>query len=147
VADRKELVDRVDVTTLLRFLRTFADDHHQGREESALFPELMRSVQTQEASVRHMLFEHDQERSLVGGLEDALMTKHGPEFAHFAGRLASLIRNHIYKEDRILFEIVDCSLTPEQDEKVTSELCKFELDPGVLKDLRRLESKYVRKVA
>src|SRR2546422_5690958 len=32
-----------DVETLLRFLRGFADDHHQAQEESALFPELMRT--------------------------------------------------------------------------------------------------------
>ena len=64
-----------DVETLLRFLRGFADDHHQAQEESALFPELMRTSAWHEDPLRHMVFEHDQERSLVDGLEDALQIK------------------------------------------------------------------------
>src|SRR5438445_5565563 len=68
-----------DVETLLRFLRGFADDHHQAQEESALFPELMRTSAWHEGPLRHMVFEHDQERSLVDGIEDALRTKKGSE--------------------------------------------------------------------
>src|SRR5262245_32239712 len=61
-----------DVETILRFLRAFADDYHQAKEESALFPELMRTSAANKGPLRHMIFEHDQERSLVGGLEDAM---------------------------------------------------------------------------
>src|SRR5207247_5328626 len=116
--DKEEYVDPEDVETLLRFLRTFADDHHQTKEESALFPELMRTSAAQEGPLRQMLFEHDQERSLVEGLEDALYTKKGAEFVYFANRLTALLRNHIRKEDDILFEIVERTLSSEQDEKV-----------------------------
>ena len=56
-----------DLQAVLRFLRTFTDDHHQTKEESALFPELRRTSAAQEGPLRHMLFEHDQERSLVEG--------------------------------------------------------------------------------
>ena len=139
-------VDGEDVETILRFLRVFADDHHQTKEESALFPELRRSCIAGEPSVRHMLFEHDQERSLVEALEDALRTKKDTEFVYFADRFVALIRNHIRKEDTILFEIVDRQLSPEQDEKVVSELKKFATKPEWFADLRRLEWKYVRKV-
>ena len=41
--ENSQLVAFEDVETLLRFLRGFADDHHQAQEESALFPELMRT--------------------------------------------------------------------------------------------------------
>jgi hemerythrin-like domain-containing protein len=142
-----EPADRDDLAAILRFLRVFADDHHQTREESALFPEIMRTAQAQVGPVRHMLFEHNQERSLVEALEDSLCTKQGLEFVCFANRLTALIRNHIYKEDNILFDIVERSLSPEQDEKVTAELNKFQLDVELLADLRRLEGKYLRKVA
>src|SRR5262245_9796372 len=140
-------IEREDVETILRFLRVFADDHHQVKEESALFPELRRTRCTQEPALRHMLFEHDQERSLVEALEDALRTKKDTEFVYFADRFVALIRNHIRKEDTILFEIVDRQLSPEQDEKVVSELKKFATKPEWFADLRRLEWTYVRKVA
>jgi hemerythrin-like domain-containing protein len=145
--EKDQPVDDEDVETILRFLRAFADEHHQGKEESALFPELRRTCIAEEPSVRQMLFEHDQERSLVEGLEDALRTKKGPEFIQFAHRFVALIRNHIYKEDYILFAIVERNLSPEQDEKVIAEFEKFQIDSGYLSDLRRLEWKYLRKAA
>jgi len=145
--DKEEYVDHEDVETLLRFLRTFADDHHQTKEESALFPELMRTSSAQEGPLRQMLFEHEQERSLVEALEEALHTKKGMDFVHFSGRFVDLIRNHIRKEDKILFAIVERSLSPQQDEKVAAEFGKFQFNPGLLADLRRLEWKYLRRAA
>jgi hemerythrin-like domain-containing protein len=136
-----------DVVTLLGFLRAFADEHHQMKEESALFPELLRASSKQDGPLHQMLFEHDQERSLVEGLEESLFTKHGIEFVQFANRLTSLIRNHIYKEDNILFDIVDRSISDEQDEKVVAEFSNFQINPSVLADLRRQEWKYLRKAA
>jgi hemerythrin-like domain-containing protein len=145
--EQDQPVDDEDVEAILRFLRTFADDHHQAKEESALFPELRRTCCAEEPSVRQMLFEHDQERSLVEALEDALHTKKGPQFVQFAHRFVALIRNHIYKEDYILFAIVERNLTAEQDETVVAEFEKFDIDERCLADLRRLEWKYLRKAA
>ena len=72
-----------DVETILHFLRAFADNQHQAKEESALFPELLRTSAANGPPLRQMIFEHDQERSLVEGLEDSLRTKRGMEFVHF----------------------------------------------------------------
>jgi hemerythrin-like domain-containing protein len=145
--EREQPVEAQDVETLLRFLHAFADDNHQAKEESALFPELLRSSCANEPGLRQMIFEHDQERSLVEALEDSLHTKKGTEFVHFANRFIGLIRTHIHKEDNILFEIAESALRPEQDERVTAELQKFESDPALMSDLRRLEWAYVRRVA
>src|SRR5262245_229499 len=142
-----DAVEPQHVETLLRFLRTFADDHHQVKEESALFPELLRTSLANDARLRQMSFEHDQERSLVEGLEDALRTKKGADFVHFAKWLALLIRAHIHKEDNILFELAERSFSPEQDEQVTAELNKFKVDQSVLADLDALETTYLRQVA
>jgi hemerythrin-like domain-containing protein len=136
-----------DVESILNFLRAFADNQHQAKEESALFPELLRTSAANDAPLRQMVFEHDQERSLVEGLEDSLRTKHGMDFVHFAHRLTGLIRTHIRKEDNILFPIAERCLSPEQDERVTAELNQFEADAGFLADLRRLEWTYLRRVA
>jgi hemerythrin-like domain-containing protein len=58
-----------------------------------------------------------------------------------------LLRNHIRKEDKILFEIVERSLTTEQDERVVAELNRFQISLDLLADLRRLEWTYLRRVA
>jgi hemerythrin-like domain-containing protein len=94
-----------------------------------------------------MLFEHDQERSLVEGLEDSLRTKKGIEFVQLAARLIDLLRNHIRKEDKILFEIVEGSLSAEQDDRVTAAFNQFQIGLDFLADLRRLEWTYLRRVA
>ena len=145
--EKRQPVEPEDVETLLRFLRSFADDHHQVKEECALFPELMRTSLANDGRLRQMAFEHDQERSLVEGLEDALRTKNGPDFVHFANWLTRLIRTHIHKEDNILFEIAQRSLSEEQDERITAELEKFQVDPRIVADLECLERTYLRRAA
>ncbi len=145
--ERNQPVPAEDIETILRFLRVFADDHPQGKEESALFPELRRTSAGNQEPLRHMTFEHDQERSLVEGLEDALLTKKGTEFVHFARRLTSLIRAHIRKEDNILFPIAEQCLSREQDERVTEELEQFQISLDFLADLHRLEWTYLRRTA
>ena len=145
--EKHEAIDTADVEALLRFLRRFADDHHQAMEESALFPELRRTSAEQNAAVRQMLFEHDQERSLVCAIEEALYTRKGSEFMHFANAYVSLIRSHIKKEDDILFEIAGRCLSAEQDQKVVDEFEKFQIHPNDLAELHRLEWKYLRKAA
>jgi hemerythrin-like domain-containing protein len=136
-----------DVETILGFLRAFEDNYHQAKEESALFPELMRTSGANEARLRHMIFEHDQERSLVNGLEEALHTQNGMAFVRFANSLVQLISTHIFKEDNILFPIAEETLSAKQDERVSAEFAKFEIDGGYLADLRRLEWTYLKHAA
>ena len=146
-------LDPKDVEAMLHFLRVFDDEHHQTKEETALFPQLMQSAPAEERSLRQMLFEHDQERSLVEGLEDALRTANDADFIGYAHRLSAILRNHIYKEDNILFDIVEKCLSKQQDEKVAREFEDFDRDFGIQKrrelidSLRRLEWKYIRKSA
>jgi hemerythrin-like domain-containing protein len=139
-------VDVGDIQILLGFLRGFADNHHQTKEESALFPELMKTNANNRALDR-MIFEHDQERSLVEGLQDALSTRKGTEFVQFANSLLGILRTHIYKEEKILFPIADEVLSREQDESVCAQLNEFKIDAGYLADLRRLEWSYLRRSA
>lgn len=67
---RGETVDPKDIESIVRFLKLFEDEHHQAKEESALFPVLTRNAGEQHEKLRLMLFEHDQERSLAEGLEN-----------------------------------------------------------------------------
>ncbi len=145
--EKGETIAPLDIEDVLRFLRVFGDEHHQAKEESVLFPALLGVVRLQHAPLRHMLFEHDQERSLIEGLEDALKTKKGSDFRHYAGRLSGLLRNHIEKENNILFDIVEKSLSNEQHDQIAAGFEKFDLgwdSREMLNDnLHRLERKYL----
>ena len=149
--EKGEWVDSRDVEAILRFLRVFGDGYHQTKEESALFPELRRSAAEQNKELNHMLFEHEQERSLVEGLEESLKVKKGADFVFYANRLIALLRNHIHKEDHVLFDIVEKSLSQDQDKAVVAAFAKFECDfeagrgHGLLDDLGRLEWEYLKR--
>ena len=142
-----------DVEAIVRLLREFGDGLHQAKEEDALFPMFVKVCSTTEwASVRHMLFEHQQDRALMNGMQDAISRSNAVQFAEYASRLATVLRNHIFKEDNILFDTIGSHLSPEDHERILAE---FEaLDQAfapqkaeLLDHLRRLEWKYLRKIA
>ena len=149
--EKGEGLDSRDIEAILRFLQLFEDDYHQTKEESALFPELRCQANTDNKELKHMLFEHEQQRSLVAALEESLKTKKGADFVFYANRLIALLRNHIYKEDHILFDIVEKSLSNDQDRCVVTEFGKFErhFEAGqglsLLRDLGRMEWEYLKR--
>jgi hypothetical protein len=68
-----------DVEAILHILRVFGDDCHQAKEEGALFPVFGAVCDRSEyAAVRHMLFEHEQDRSLIEGTENAVYRSNPP---------------------------------------------------------------------
>jgi hemerythrin-like domain-containing protein len=148
-ARKGEIPPETDVRSLLEFLQSFADDRHQGKEESVLFPIFLDVCDRAKLDVvGHMIFEHNQERSLAEGLEDALLTGNGPDFAYYADRLSRILSNHIHKEDRILFALIDQTLSPENDAKVCAgfdEMDKASIPrlDRVLSDLQTLERRYL----
>jgi hemerythrin-like domain-containing protein len=145
--------DKTDVDGIVQILRAYGDNLHQAKEEGALFPVYTKQCDTsQYAAVRHMLYEHDQDRSLMGGMEDAVARANPAQFSEYAMRLANILRNHIYKEDNILFEMIANQLTPEDDARVVQEFEPFDRDfepkrKGLFEHLRSLEWRYLRKTA
>jgi len=142
-----------DVQAMFQLLRSFGDELHQAKEEGALFPVFTAHADASEyASVRHMIFEHEQDRSLMSGMADAIARSNAPQFAEYAERLAGILRNHIFKEDNILFETIRTHLSEEEDKRILEEFELFDRDfhahhPKLMDVLRTLEWKYLRKIA
>jgi hemerythrin-like domain-containing protein len=149
--DRGGKVDEEDVDRLLEFFRWFADGHHQAKEETILFPALKAAATEEERPIQHMMFEHNQERHSLDELEKNLRLGKLSDFASLANHFSSTLRNHIYKEDEILFVAADSILNVERDEAICEQLDRFDtpLDKEMLKqkvqDLHSLEWKYLRK--
>jgi hemerythrin-like domain-containing protein len=149
--EAQEQFEEDDVDRVLDFLRWFADAHHQAKEETILFPAIKASTTAEERPVRHMMFEHDQERLAIQELEKDVRLGKLSEFADRAGRLSSTLRNHIYKEDKLLFPAADAVLDQQQDAAILEKLERFDtaLDKEILGkkvcELHTLEWKYLRK--
>jgi hemerythrin-like domain-containing protein len=116
-----------DVEDVLSFLHLYADEHHQGKEEMILFPALLKDrAQRNHKALSQLIFAHNQERSLVVGLEESFRTNRDSDFVYYARRLAQILRAHIESEDRSLFPLADETLAPHEDEEVARELTDFE---------------------
>jgi hemerythrin-like domain-containing protein len=98
----------------LDFIRHFADQCHHCKEEKVLFPALeAHGIPNQGGPIGMMLLEHEEGRSYVRAMFDALskIEKGDPsaQAALFenAKQYLRLLREHIQKEDDILFRMAD----------------------------------------
>jgi hemerythrin-like domain-containing protein len=114
------------LTEMLEFFHTFADRCHHGKEEDLLFPLLERKGLLRAGGpVGVMLDEHEQGRALTRRMTEAAQrygngdSTAGRHYAAASRRYATLLRQHIDKENEILFLLADRLLSPvEQDELV-----------------------------
>jgi hemerythrin-like domain-containing protein len=133
-SEQKSQLKREDVLGILEILRLFGDEYHQGKEERALFPVFTAVCDRAEVdAIRHMIHEHDEDRSLLAAMEDAVDQSNPADFAAHARRLDEILRMHIFKEDNILFEIVNSSLSDADDQRI---LAGFEVFDKAFKSPR-----------
>lgn len=92
------------------FIKGFADGCHHRKEEGVLFRRLVKAgMSTQSGPVSVMLAEHEQGRVFTSGMRQAAKALQGgdaaaaSEVVRNARGYASLLRQHIQKEDQILF--------------------------------------------
>jgi hemerythrin-like domain-containing protein len=96
------------------FIRTYADRFHHAKEEDVLFEALVKNGMPRENSpIAAMLTEHDQGRAHVRTLEAAArealagQSGRGAIIAEHALAYAALLREHIDKEDNILYPLAE----------------------------------------
>ena len=106
------------------FIVNYADKSHHAKEEEILFPELKKDdVQMHCDPVPQMLYEHDEGRLFVEGLSQGVENGDISMVLKNARSYVSLIRDHIYKEDNILYPMADEAL---DDEAQKSMLAQFD---------------------
>lgn len=137
-------IEILDAATILKFLRLFGDQYHQGMEENVLFPALLR-VAPHDATLRQLVSEHRDERLLVAQIEEALMSKRGMVFFRSSRQLTTLLRNHCDREETILYNLAEACLSVEQDEAIVAEFTKNREQAVAHASFSKLERKYVAK--
>ena len=163
VADR--IADRLDagapvapnsLADLLEFLRVFADQCHHGKEEDLLFPKLeQKGMPRQMGPIGVMLMEHDQGRALIrimaqsGEAFAAGDKTAGKTWARAARDYADLLRNHIIKENNILFVMAERILSGAEQQQLAQEFDKVEtskIGPGTHERLHAMMDKLTAEV-
>src|SRR5512133_649080 len=149
--------DIADLEAVVYLIRNYADGFHHAKEEQILFPSLAeKGFSQQQGPVAVMLSEHTQGRNYVKGMADNIaLLKQGdnsalePVYLNMTGYV-NLLRNHIAKENNILFRMADKVLTVEDH---TELLKKYSLVIPVtqnggglseyLSDIERLDKIYL----
>lgn len=94
------------------FFPTFADKCHHAKEEGHLFPTLQaRGSPADGGPIGCMLHEHEVGRTHVVAMREALRTAANSHASAEALAYVALLRQHIYRENEILFVIGDRVLT------------------------------------
>jgi hemerythrin-like domain-containing protein len=115
------------------FIRGFADGCHHQKEEGVLFKAMVQAgMPTEEGPIAVMLAEHEQARTFTRGLLDAAQRlQAGDEEAaaavvHNARGYAALLRQHIAKEDGILFPMAASVISASQQTEVEAVFQRIE---------------------
>ena len=144
---------RHELSTLVAFVKKYVDRLHHGKEEQFLFPALLASGVPEPASpVAALLSEHLLGRDLLREMD--LATRSGPDyltFEHAARGYLSLLRNHVQKENGVLFPMAETSLDKERLQQLNDSLEDYEhrtLGPAKDEELNQrvndLQRKYLR---
>ena len=118
------------------FFAGFADGCHHRKEEGVLFEEMAASgMPTSMGPIGVMLSEHEEGRRLTRGIRDAAASlDHGSEdpeqvrrrLAGYARRYIALLRDHIAKEDQVLFPMAGELLPKERQDALLTGFAKVE---------------------
>jgi hemerythrin-like domain-containing protein len=101
-------IDRHDVNALLIFFHYFADECHQAKEESILFPALQSSDREDlRNELDPLIAGHAEERALIEEVQFLLFTDQQREFILNARKLNSLLSQHMANEEHTLFPLVE----------------------------------------
>lgn len=119
------VIDREFTLGAVDFIRNFADGCHHAKEEDHLFPALERAgVPREGGPVGCMLHEHEQGRLFVGQMTSSLDAAVAGRsdaidaFRRAATGYISLLRQHIQKEDNILFVMAERALDCERKKEL-----------------------------
>jgi hemerythrin-like domain-containing protein len=132
----------------LDFVRNFADRCHHGKEEQNLFPRMEeRGVPRVEGPLGVMLMEHDEGRDYVAAIADSIDAYDGGDasavrvIVENARGYTGLLRDHIAKEDEVLFPMADRVLNSSDQREMEERFQRVEAEvmgPGVRERYDRL---------
>ena len=126
-------VDPDHLEQILEFIRIFADKCHHGKEEDFLFPAMEKAgVPREGGPIGCMLSEHDMGRERVKRMTEAVTRYREGErsassaIAENAKGYVGILRDHIHKENNVLFPMAEAHLNDREMEELQEAFEKVE---------------------
>src|SRR5215208_3333432 len=112
--------DKVELGRFVTFIREYADERHHGKEEHVLFTAMARNgFPPEQGPVGMMIQEHQEMRAVVSALrelaeQDAPWSDaHLERLSEAAGTYSGMLREHIMKENEMLYPMAMEHLPPQ----------------------------------
>jgi len=123
------------IERLMEFFKIFVDRCHHGKEEDLLFPAMVGAGFSKESGpIAVMLAEHQEGRGYIRGMSDSLKA-HGAgsqeawdDFNRNGRDYIDLLRQHIIKEDNILYPMADARIPREKQDALLEGFEKIEAE-------------------
>lgn len=133
---------------LVNFLKIFADKCHHGKEENYLFEELVKSgVPKDGGPIGVMLHEHTEGREYIALMNTATEAGDLIEFNKNAIKYSDLLKNHIAKENNVLFPLADKLFEEQKQDELFERFEKHEekvIGHGVHEELHAMIEKWAK---
>ena len=120
---------------IIEFIKGFADKCHHGKEEDILFPAMVNhGIPREGGPIAVMLNEHQLGRGHIKSLSNAFEEfKDGNKLAinniiSSSMNYVELLRNHIEKENNVLFMMADKALNETEQSKIFDAFEKLEVE-------------------
>lgn len=129
-----ENVPREEMEGIMEFLTVFVDKCHHGKEEDFLFPALEAAgIARDGGPIGVMLQEHERGRHHIADMKKALgdFTASGIKVAGFQKAVeeyVSLLNQHIFKENNVLFPMAEKVLSADDDKRLFEDFEKLEVE-------------------
>ncbi len=118
---------------MLEFFRVFVDKCHHGKEEDLLFPAYEAvGIPNKNGPIGVLLAEHEEGRGYVKNMTKAFEGfKKGEHFpgariVEYANKYIALLKQHIDKEDTVLYPMGDARITNEKDKELIAGFDRIE---------------------
>lgn len=113
------------------FIATYADALHHGKEEDRLFPKMVeRGMPAEQGPIAVMLEEHRIGRAHVAAMRAQIEAVDLEGLKRESLAYAALLRNHIAKEDQVLYPMGRNVLSAQDLEDLTSRFAEVVPPPG-----------------
>ena len=128
------------------FFAQFADKCHHAKEEDLFFPLLKeRGIAEEGGPIGVMLHEHDAGRDCVRRMREASESDEfdATEFATAAKEFIPLLRQHIFKENNVLFQMAGNVMSEDDDADMDAKFSQVEQE----RDLAGMHERYETEIA
>ena len=104
------------------FIKNYADRYHHAKEEDILFKWLVENLENMHCNpIPVMLDEHETGRRYVNGIQEGLNENNKEKIIGNTRGYGYLLKEHIYKEDNILYPMAEEALNEQQKAIITKE--------------------------